>query len=1642
MFEDRGSVGGSRGALGAALTTRRAVPWQLLIVAALLAIALLLQVSWELSGKQPSLAPATHRAIPRASLSALPLSAQAQISAAIGADSPTYRIVSGAAGLRAANPAQRLRESFSGDGVTVSSGSTQLTLRLDSFGHGISVNPVGVVSPNASGNRVTYRRSGLTEWYANSPLGLEQGFTIARPLAPPATGLLTVSLAVSGNARAVVAHDGRSLTASDGDRSVLRYAGLAAMDARGRPLSSWLERSRGHILIRVDAAGARYPVRIDPFIQKGGVYAPLGGRFLPYPENGVGQFGESVALSSDGSTEVVGAPYGNPFGNKIGAVYIFTRSGQQVKITGGGEIGGARFGESVAVSADGTTVLVGAPGDNSNVGAAWVFTRSGSTWTQQQKILGGGTVGESYFGQSVALSSNGNIALVGGVNDNSGLGAAWAFTRSGTTWTPQGSKFSGSGEIGGSGFGSSVALSAAGGTAVIGGPRDNGEIGAVWVFTSSGSAWTQQAKLTGTGEVGKGQFGFRVAVSSAGDAAVVGGPFDNSNAGAVWAFTRTGATWSQQGSKLTATGEVGGAAFGAGVAVASDGNTALIGGPWDSSKAGAAWVFTRAGATWTQQQKLTGSGPISTFGSEVALSSDGSTALIGSPFEEGQVGGAWVFTLQAKLTGEGENGEGNFGYALAISSDGTTALVGGPSDNPALGEGGVGAAWVFVRSASGTWVQQAQLFGKGELGRANFGHSVALSLDGNTALIGGPTDNGGTGAAWVFTRAGTSWTEQTKLTATSAEEKAGGGFGISVALSADGNSAVVGSRGRAARTQISTDPYTNTTSYHATEVEPDAYAYGSTLVAGFQVGRFKEAGASNIGWATTTNGASSFTHGFLPGLTQFDSGPWAHVSDPSVAFDARHNVWLINSLTSNSSVIGEEVAVSRSFDGGLTWGNPITVAKAASDKNWVTCDNTSTSPHYGNCYIEWDGGSNGFNMDVSSNGGQTWTASNTPADSAVLGSQPLVQPNGTVVVPINHGTSEVVSFVSKDGGANYSGPFAITGIFNHPDAGPMRSEPIPTAAIAADGKVYVAWPDCRFRGCTGSNTTPPNDIVYSTSSDGEHWTSVKRVPIDATSSGVDHFIPGLAATQSGSGTELGLTYYYFPESNCTTASCQLDVGYVFSPDGGATWTSPVQLAGPSSLSTLPYTEHHGYMVGDYIATSFVARSGVPNAMSVFAVARPVPGATCTVGNVNSCNESIEATNGTLAEPGAGWVFRRSGTSWSQQGAKLTAGEFENGFGTDLALSADGDTVVIGAPKQEGPRGEEGAAWVFARKASTETTWTLQAKLTGAGEVGNARFGSSVAMSGDGGTALVGGPCDGNAPPNNSCNGAVWVFTSAGGTWPQQGPKLTVAHTGTLGSSVALSSAGNTALIGEPNGQTGSAWVYTRSGGVWSQQESVPSVIRESEFEDFGSSVALSGDASTALVGAPGADNEAGAAWVYSNTAPTVAAIRTVAGLEGGGTSVEITGKNFTGTTAVRFGSTNASSFTVTSDTLITAVAPEHSGGTVDVTVTTTSGGTSESRAADAFTYVPPGPPPSVRKLTPKKGPAGGGTVVTVTGANFVGVTGVMFGSSAASVTSVSSTSLTAVSPTGVGRVNVTVTTPNGTSALGSKDRFKYLKRKA
>jgi hypothetical protein len=228
----------------------------------------------------------------------------------------------------------------------------------------------------------------------------------------------------------------------------------------------------------------------------------------------------------------------------------------------------------------------------------------------------------------------------------------------------------------------------------------------------------------------------------------------------------------------------------------------------------------------------------------------------------------------------------------------------------------------------------------------------------------------------------------------------------------------------------------------------------------------------------------------------------------------------------------------------------------------------------------------------------------------------VVQPNGTVIVPFQGGGIDV--FSSSNGGVSWGKSQAIASIQSHLVAGGLRNPNLPSVGIDGAGNVFVVWSDCRFRtGCK------ENDIVLSSSSNGTTWSAVTRIPIDATTSTVDHFLPGIGIdpTTSGATAHMTIVYYYYPTASCNASTCQLEVGFVSSTDGGATWTAGSKIAGPMTLSWLPVSDD-GPMVADYIGVSYV--NGNP--FGVFANATAPTGSTLA--------EAMYTTKTALPAPGS------------------------------------------------------------------------------------------------------------------------------------------------------------------------------------------------------------------------------------------------------------------------------------------------------------------------------------------------------------------------------------------------------------------------
>ncbi|HTN89711.1 MAG TPA: DNRLRE domain-containing protein, partial [Sorangium sp.] len=577
-------------------------------------------------------APAT----PRAASS--PAHLRAAYIAAVQSDAPEgYRVIEGSpsgksARLRAPNPAHRLAADFSASGVRIAPDEGEarwsFSMAPSRYGCAGDLREVASAAPSAARNRVEFRRRGpspgeeLVEWYVNGPLGLEQGFTVpaAPPCGAPGDQDLVIELALGGELSATPLGGGDGVALREPSGAVaLRYTDLHATDAAGRALPAWMELGADQraLSLRVDTAGAAYPVTVDPLAASE--------RTALIAVDGASQVhlnGDAIAMSGD--TAVVGAPGS--------AAYVFVKSGggwaQQARLVPGDGGAGGHFGRSVALSAD--TLVVGAPWSTGSAGAAYVFVRSGGVWSEQAKLVASGGASNP-IGEAVAV--DGDRAVL------SAESSVYVFARSGGAWSEEI-------EISvpaGANAWETPPVAIEGGTVVVGSPGDKwwlGDDGVGAAFVYDASDWSAPHRLTAQPpEAAHDRFGSSVAIS--GSRILVGAPGVVSppmpwyplGRGMAYVFDRGANGWNLDSRLIGSDGRTG---DGLGGAVALSGSMAIAGAILadrvDQPDAGAAYVFSPAGGEWIEieRAKLTGSGPTGgAFGRAVAVS--GSSVMVGSP---------------------------------------------------------------------------------------------------------------------------------------------------------------------------------------------------------------------------------------------------------------------------------------------------------------------------------------------------------------------------------------------------------------------------------------------------------------------------------------------------------------------------------------------------------------------------------------------------------------------------------------------------------------------------------------------------------------------------------------------------------------------------------------------------------------------------------------------------------------------------------------------------------------------------------------------------------------------------------------------------------------------------------------------------
>jgi hypothetical protein len=721
-------------------------------------------------------------------------------------------------------------------------GQRPVLIRLLAVSQGGSTVTLSTAADRLEDGRLIENFKAVRSGFQVTPGGLEQRFLVRRPSGEHSWPL---RLGFTSNTRWRVVDHGSGIALGGGGRSRLAWRGLRTTDAVGRLLRSRFILAAHGPEIVVDSRGARYPLAIDPTWTS--TSTPTAVLSNGDAED---QVGASVAIAADGTTAAVGAPGAN---NTFGTVYIFhatsegawsSSSTPAATLTSGAGYDGAAFGYQVAISSDGTTVLVGAFGTGAttgvNTGAAYVYhVASEGSWatTSVPTAVLTNSAGQKFdeFGGAVALSADGTTALIGATGAGSGAGAAYVYhVASEGSWAtssvPSATLTNASAGTG-TNFGVSVALAADGKLAMVGASGVSSGHGAVYVFAAgSESSWATTtvptATLTNSAGANGDDLGFALALSPDGTTAAAGA-IGQGSAGAVDIYQVPSASSWTTTSTVTATlSEPTGAGqsnFGESVAISND-KTAILVGAYDgrADGAGAAYVYEAPGGSWSSSStpaatlSSTAAGSKAAFGRDVALAADGTVALIGAPgagetqgLDVGS-GAAYIYhadsesswgsssTATAALTNGHSQGVSfdYFGAAVAISADGLTALVGAPGTNSERG-----AAYVFHVSSTGAWksttTATATLTYSAGAASDNFGAAVALSPDGTTALIGAYGVSGGAGAAYVyFASSASAWlstaTPAAILSNSADAPRSGDDFAIAVALSGDGTTALIG----------------------------------------------------------------------------------------------------------------------------------------------------------------------------------------------------------------------------------------------------------------------------------------------------------------------------------------------------------------------------------------------------------------------------------------------------------------------------------------------------------------------------------------------------------------------------------------------------------------------------------------------------------------------------------------------------------------------------------------------------------------------------------------------------------------------------------------------------------------------------------
>jgi hypothetical protein len=1075
--------------------------------------------------------------------------------------------------------------------------------------------------------------------------------------------------------------------------------------------------------------------------------------------------GYTVAISGD--TAIVGAYHDDTTGGTdAGSAYVFIRSGtvwtQQQKITASDGAANDQFGVSVAIS--GNTVIVGANLDDTaggtDAGSAYVFTRSGTVWTQQQKLTASdGAMGDN-FGISVALV--GDTAIVGaGLDSTSGgafAGSAYVFTRSGAVWTQQ-QQLTASDGFTANFFGQAVALS--GDTVIVGANGDDRpgtNVGSAYIYMRSGGVWTEQQKIIPTNGALNGRFGISVAIS--GDSAIVGTNLSNR----AYVFTRNGGIWAQQ-QELSAN-----VSF-YGISVAINGDTAIVGASREST-GGSAYIYTRSGGVWTERQKLTVSNG-DFFGYSVALS--GNTAILGDYFGDpaggANAGDSYIFTLNCSNLTPTINAQS--GVSRQQGSPGSNSTIATIND----AETAPGSLSVTVTSANPS----------------------------NGVTISNLVNSGGNITADIV--AG--------CTATNAS------FTLQVS---DGTSTAT------ATLNVTVTANTSPILSYAMATVNQGSAATNSLTAATDNGQITGYNVQSPGTYTGTISVNS------AGLVSISNA--APVGNHTITIRATDNCGAITdssfTLTVNALPTISSGIVMRTVGAGSsnsTIANVSDVDQAANTLS-VTVNGAASAT------------SNGVTVSgLSINAGGVVTANVVAATGAVGADFTLrvtdsagATATATLVVIVSWPACSVGSVpVSNQQAHNFASDGATNENFGY------------AVAISGDTAIVGAYGDATVAGTNSGS-------AYIFTRSGTVWTEQQKLTASdgaafdsfgwSVAISGDTVIVGAYRDTTAAGTFAGSAYIFTRSGTIWTQQQKLTAsdGVAFDQLGYSVAISgDTVIVGAYADDTAAGTDAGSAYVFTRSGTiwteqqKLTASDGAASDSFGYSVA--ISGDTVIIGAFRD-----DTAAGTDA--GSAYIFTRSGTAWTQQ-QKLTAsdGATDDSFGVSVAIS--GDTAIVGAPLDDTAAGSNaGSAYVFTRSGGV---WTEQQKLTASDGAANDSFGFAVAITGD--TAIVGANADDTAAGANA--GSAYVFTRSAGVWTQQ-QKL-IASDGAandrFGWSVAIS--GGTIIAGAYFDSTaagsgaGSTYIFTRVCNLTPTINVQTGISRTQASPATNSTIAMVNDAETA-----------------------------------------------------------------------------------------------------------------------------------------------------------------------------------------------------